>query len=312
MRAQQIDQVLFAHGGDPEQYDVVLVQRDVIEPDHVDAFLTECRRRRVRLVVDLDDDLVTEPARLRLLDHGYARTKLDALTSVLEQADAVIVSTQPLAELMQSSTRSVTVVPNSLDPGVWPGLDVLDPRQRGGAVEGDTVRILYAGTVTHSEDLALLRTPILALQSEGRPVLLETVGITETPGDWFSALPLPDAAVNYPDFASWLLARADRWVLGVAPLAEHSFNHAKSDLKFLEYSALGLPTVASNAQPYAGIGEHGGQLVDTDTGAWTDALRALLDDPAERAARVVRARRHLTAERSDPGGTAWVQALLGR
>ena len=59
-----------------------------------------------------------------------------------------------------------------------------------------------------------------------------------------------------------------RWAAGLAPLEDTPFNRAKSDLKFLEYSALGLPTVASRVTPYLGIDAHGGVLADN-----SDALR---------------------------------------
>jgi hypothetical protein len=38
----------------------------------------------------------------------------------------------------------------------------------------------------------------------------------------------------------------------LAPLAAETFNEAKSDLKLLEYAALGLPAVASPVGPYRG------------------------------------------------------------
>lgn len=61
---------------------------------------------------------------------------------------------------------------------------------------------------------------------------------------------------------------------GLAPLHNTIFNNCKSNLKWLEYSAMGLPTIASNVIPYQYGIEHGvtGYLVDNIPEAWTEAL----------------------------------------
>lgn len=307
--ARQIDQILFAQGGDPDPYDVVLVQRDVIEPDHADGFLRECARRGVRLVVELDDDLVTDSARRRLMAHGYFESKLDVLRRVLERADCVVVSTAPLAVLASVSDAQVNVVPNSLDPTIWHV-----SKEDGGGVGGDPAfRILYAGSATHSADLELLREPLELIRDEWRlPVVLETVGVTPVESGWHTTLPIPDSAVNYPDFARWLQSQRHRWVMGVAPLAADPFNDAKSDLKFLEYSALGLATVASESLPYHGIEAHGGRLAAGDARSWATAVSEALGDSVERARRVTSAESYLTSRRFEPANATWLAAVLGR
>jgi glycosyltransferase involved in cell wall biosynthesis len=57
------------------------------------------------------------------------------------------------------------------------------------------------------------------------------------------------------------------------------FNHAKSEIKFSEASALGVPTVASNIKPYSPVIEHGktGFLAKTEK-EWIDSLSKLIED----------------------------------
>ena len=62
----------------------------------------------------------------------------------------------------------------------------------------------------------------------------------------------------------------------VAPLVDTPFNRCKSDLKILEYSALGLPVIASDLPQYR-IDAPFVTLTDNDQQAWehvlSDAIR---------------------------------------
>jgi glycosyltransferase involved in cell wall biosynthesis len=68
--------------------------------------------------------------------------------------------------------------------------------------------------------------------------------------------------------------------VGIAPLRSTTFNEAKSPIKFLEYSAIGMPTVASHGHPYQDVIEDGvnGRLVSEDPSEWFKAIDAYLSD----------------------------------
>ena len=57
-------------------------------------------------------------------------------------------------------------------------------------------------------------------------------------------------------------------------MLDHPFNHAKSDLKWLEYSICYIPAIYSTISPYTASVEHGktGWLVDNQTEAWVQAI----------------------------------------
>jgi hypothetical protein len=65
--------------------------------------------------------------------------------------------------------------------------------------------------------------------------------------------------------------------IGIAPLATTDFNAAKSNVKVKDYSAAGLPWLASDFGPYSGLGpSQGGALVlDAD---WEKAITVLAHD----------------------------------
>jgi len=81
---------------------------------------------------------------------------------------------------------------------------------------------------------------------------------------------------SYPFYAYQSVLNALELDCGLAPLHNTVFNRCKSTLKWLEYSAMGLPTIASNVVPYKHSIEHGitGYLVDNNPEAWTEAIRS--------------------------------------
>jgi glycosyltransferase involved in cell wall biosynthesis len=67
--------------------------------------------------------------------------------------------------------------------------------------------------------------------------------------------------------------------IGIAPLTDSKFNQCKSNIKWLEYSAIKIPTVASDVYPYAKAIEQcsTGFLCKTEE-EWYRSLKLLIDD----------------------------------
>lgn len=271
---------------DPESYltdasapvDNLLVLRDALTPDQVDRALRRARRDGSRLTVDLDDDLLTREAQARLVRQGYDSARLTALGELVSVADQVTVSTPFLASLVASlHGRRAEMLPNELDPLLWGGTVKTVPPPAD-----DDLRILYMGSRTHQSDLELLDGVPAALTARlGRRVRLEVVGITG------AALPegadrlVPDKP-HYADFVRWLRRHSPRWQAAVAPLTDEGFNLAKSDLKLLEYAALGLGCVATPFGPYATAPTRLARPA-RNRQEWVDQLSATLDEEPEEA-----------------------------
>ncbi|MGY2897676.1 glycosyltransferase involved in cell wall biosynthesis [Curtobacterium sp. PvP017] len=301
---RQVDPVAFVDGTDTTPYAAVLVQRDILPRDAVQPFLAVAAARGVRVVGEVDDDFFTESGRQRLARAEYDPDRLASIDALVRGADTVVVSTPELADVVRPVARDVTVVPNALDPGLWtPGAtDDDDERPEG------EHRVLYMGTLTHAADLELLRDVFTDLTAtDGTPIRLEVIGVTDEGGaDWFRRIEVPDG--HYPAFSRWLVAHRERWRAGVAPLRDEEFNRAKSDLKFLEYTALGLPAVVSDRPSYAVARTRGAVAVPDDVVAWRDAVRAAV----ERGTADERAVRWVTGERTiGRDDDVWRRVLLG-
>jgi GT2 family glycosyltransferase/glycosyltransferase involved in cell wall biosynthesis len=299
-------------GADTTPYDAVLVQRDAIPSQLVKPFLERLSERGARLVVEVDDDLVTPEARTRLIEQGYDPGRLDGVRLLLSAADGVLTSCEPLAARLQTFSRRVTVVPNQLDPRLW---CIRVPTVTGNLPD-DEIRLLYMGTRTHQRDLALLRDVVPAASRLVRQrIVVEVVGVTDEPcgGSWLRRLPVPAGGGGYPDFVRWLRTHAHRWNAAVAPLADDAINSVKSDLKLLEYAMLGLSTIASRFGPYAHAG-HLARLTDNDTARFARALALLLQDPEEMQVSAKRARERVVSHRmlSDADIDLWCDEILGK
>jgi glycosyltransferase involved in cell wall biosynthesis len=96
--------------------------------------------------------------------------------------------------------------------------------------------------------------------------------------------------------------------IGIAPLSDHPFNLARSNVKLKEYASLGAPWLASPIGPYAGMGEkQGGRLVADER--WHEELTRLIDKPRERGKLAKRARKWAEGETLARNVHRW-EALL--
>jgi hypothetical protein len=171
-----------------------------------------------------------------------------------------------------------------LDERLWlADLDSNDTPEHAGTA---ATRLLYVGSTTHAQDLALLRPVLEHLRSElGLDVELCVVGgePTTTGASWYRRVPVPRGWSAYPRFVEWLRGERSRWDVAVGPLADTTFNRSKSDLKFLEYSALGLPGVYSDVPAFATVVDGvTGLRAENTVESWSAALAKLCTDAALR------------------------------
>jgi hypothetical protein len=155
------------------------------------------------------------------------------------------------------------------------------------------------GSATHDDDFQMLLPQLDALAAEhpGR-FQLHVIGALQTAPEraWLQVRPVPLQARRYPEFVPWLLQRRPyHW--GIAPLRAHPFNAGKSDVKVLDYAALGLGCLCSTGPAYDTLIQRGLAL-GTANDRWQTALAALLQDPRPIQQCGRRASRYLWGRRS--------------
>jgi hypothetical protein len=142
----------------------------------------------------------------------------------------------------------------------------------------------YMGGQTHAADLLMVTSVLRRILDEfSGQVTLRFWGASPPAelGDHPTVEWLPLEISDYPEFARYFSTQACD--IAIAPLVDNPFNQAKSAIKFLEYSALGMPGVYSRLDPYQGLVAHGENgLLAYNEQEWFDALRRLIVDPALR------------------------------
>jgi GT2 family glycosyltransferase/glycosyltransferase involved in cell wall biosynthesis len=288
--------------------DLVLVQRTALEPAAAEDFIAALHDRGAPLALDLDDHLLIKGRD----DPDYGPHQ-EALAALIDAARVVLVSTERLADALRHQAREVALVPNLLDERLF--LSGVEKRPRASSEPADRpLRLVYVGSTTHADDLAMLR-PVMAELARRSPGAFElnVVGVEPSGPDqeWYRRVVVPDQCKPYPRFVRWLRLQRPGWDVAVAPLRDTEFNRYKSDLKFLEYAALGLPSVYSDREPYATVGDRRtGLKVSDATEAWIDALTALAGNPELRESIAEEAFREVTSARLLRHGTEDLLAII--
>jgi glycosyltransferase involved in cell wall biosynthesis len=283
-------------------------------PAAVEALIGRVRDAGARLIYSLDDNLLDRRA-----DGGEWPT--DAQLAVIErlatEADGMLVSTPQLAERMAVYNPRVIVVPNALDERLVVGgrLPALPPAFD----EPEPVVVGWMGTLTHDEDLIAIAPAIREVaRRHGERVRFECVGVVrhDESRRLLDGVPvlyhpqrLPET--EYPQFMLWF-TRHVRWDVGIAALADTPFTRGKSDLKYLDYAAIGAAGAYSRVPAYAATVRDGvtGLLADNTAEAWTAALDRLVADAPLRRRLADAAQRELYAGRTlERRAGDWVAAI---
>lgn len=243
--------------------DRILVQHSISDQD-----ITNLRNIRdtcptafiVQLMDDLTSDLpMNHPNFVFGQREGHVRT-----LQALELSDRLIVSTQPLADYYARYCRDIRLVPNALDPQYWGQLVRTEPSAR------KRLRVGWAGAAQHLGDLRLVERVVRALADE-----VDWIFMGMCPDELRPYVKEFHKFVSYKHYPA-KLASLDLDI-AIAPLENNLFNACKSNLRLLEYGAMGWPVVCSDVYPYQTDNPPVIRVPD-DEDAWLQALRRLIDD----------------------------------
>lgn len=251
-----------------------LVGQRVCNPGPTSTWQRLARKgQRPQLVFEIDDNLWDIDHRSERAHAFFAQPEIRRnLEANLRVADAVTVTTEPLADIVRQYNAEVHVIPNYLPAWL---LQHERPRREGRVVIG------WGGSATHRMDWEQCGQQVRRyLQRAPEQVEFHCMG-----SDYSREFRLPRERVRVspwtktvPDY--WRAIDAD---IMLAPLRPHRFNASKSQLRCLEAAMLGIPVVASDYGPYAEFVQHGvtGLLVRSEH-EWGKHLRALVEDQAMR------------------------------
>jgi len=190
-------------------------------------------------------------------------------------SDGFIVSTNYLKKKFEQLApgKPVYVVKNSLDFDIWDNLQKEKPLH---VANPDLIRIIYSGCGNHNGDMELIVEPLRALLDE-----FPNLEFVSLPYTCLETIKNPRCKI----FNTWVPMSVfphavNSWEgdIGIAPLRDNELNRAKSNLRWLEYSALHIPTIASDVQPFKESIKNNkdGILVGNSEVEWYDAMKNLI------------------------------------
>lgn len=198
--------------------------------------------RRPMLVFDIDDDLWDiDPANKPAWEFfGRNSPLLDNLRESARLADFCTVSTEPLYDIVSKINPNTVMLPNRLPASAFlePPLDRTNRPFTVG----------WSGGASHLADVDEVTPALRQFYRRNPGAIFHNVGtlfesVARAAGSSLSHTPWSE---DVPSYYSAL-----DFHVGLAPLRPSLFNRSKSALKFMEYCARGIVTIASDHGPYA-------------------------------------------------------------
>ena len=272
-------------------FDVALLSR--YQGRAAEELARNLRRAGLAVVWDHDDAVDLAPGHAPRALELQRRTA--EVRAMLRLSDVATTTSEALAtRYRELGAEAVHVIENHLGPHY---ADLERPPHDG-------VVVGWAAWVDHLADWRELglREVFLRLLDAHPRLRVESVAIDD--------LGLPRDRYTWSDLVPFtqLGERVARFDVGIAPIADHAFNRARSNIKLKEYAAAGVAWLASPIGPYAGLGERqGGRLVPDD--GWHDALDELIRNDRLRRKLAKRGRRWAAQQMLTKHVDRWEAAL---
>ena len=231
----------------------------------------------------------------------------DALTRFIDAADRVIVMSPVLALDLQRRfpRQQIRFISAPIDLAL---IDRLRPISR--AVANEKFRIGYPSTRRPNVGQLLTDVVKQSLLEHGDLIEFEFMGwmpesLRNVPGIAF--LPTVDGYENYVASA---LSRG--WNAALAPIMDSAFENCKTNLKYREYAAFGIPGIYSDMPLYASSvkPDQTGLLVPNRIEDWVAALNRLRTDLALRQAITTEARADMERHYAQPLVAAQLKQIV--
>lgn len=200
---------------------------------------------RIPILSEFDDDPFSLPASHPSYDVISPGSSAEAYSNnQIENSDALVVTNEYLKKAFKAKNPNCYIMPNSINFDIW---DNLKEYKR----TDNTIRIGYTGGANHLDDIELIYEPMKEILKRHKNVRFVLYYGGEVP------IKFRMKGVIIKDFRHWApineypqKLKSMKFDIGLTPLRDRQFNRCKSNVKYLEYSAMGIPTISSPVEPY--------------------------------------------------------------
>lgn len=231
-------------------YDIVLVNRYIYGLE-IDQLLEYKKKYNFKLIVDIDDYWYLDAWHIL-----YGKYPTQKVIDHIKAADLVTCTNLELFHHIIEYNRNCNIIPNALPYGEEQFVDT--------KTESDKVRFVYAGSITHEKDIAILKNPMKRVAADQYVKRnTEFIFCGYEPENKYS-LPIWSRMIN--DYLCGFSVNG--YVRAALPVTEYmnfyneadvcliplvgsKFNSMKSNLKVLEAAAKSACVIASDVMPYS-------------------------------------------------------------
>lgn len=259
---------------DEKLFDIIIVQRDCLDYKTAEFLAELCSLHDTKLIYEIDDDLLgieeNHP------DFQEFILKSTTIEFLLINADYVTVSTNVLKERLNDYNPNIKVIKNFTN-------DLLERPRIINKFSND-IKIGYMGSFTHKNDLKILEEVIIEVKQyfaeKDKNVIFEIIGGTNENINFANLIEIPHNSRKYPNFIKWLRNTVN-WDIALAPLENTNINASKSEIKYIEYSSMGIPGIFSDVGAYSEViknGENGILVKNNSIEEWKKAIIELIEN----------------------------------
>jgi glycosyltransferase involved in cell wall biosynthesis len=230
-----------------------------------------------KFYTEMDDNVfLLNPDSPAYAEYGPGAPSVEIVRDQIRKSNGMIVSTEYLKKAYSDHNSNIHVIPNAIDFEIWDSLKRKNSRSK-------KLRIGWAGGGSHDRDLLIIDKAIDKIMKKFTNV--EFVFLGGYP-EIFGSKPKSKIRLlkSWYPINTYPQALKDLNLdIALAPIRDNEFNRCKSNLRWLEYSALGIPTIASDVEPYRCIKTGtDGIIVKNEAEDWANAMAYLIESKCDR------------------------------
>ncbi|MBT4878611.1 MAG: hypothetical protein HON42_02200, partial [Alphaproteobacteria bacterium] len=239
--------------------DVVIISREYI--GSLELVFSKARQMNIPLIFHLDDDLFNIPEHIgeRYFKYFNQDKIKNNLHYCVQNSDIIYASNRRLKKTLQMQFANI---PPIFAGDINASFNILNKYVK----KDDNLTIGYYGSASHQKDFDMAQPHLKKILEGHKNVKIEIIGEFTLLKDLFESfcnrITIYPKIQNYEHFISFLSKR--NWDIGLIFLSDQiKFNNNVSNLKWCEYTACGIPVIASNHNVYVDeCADECGLLVD--------------------------------------------------
>lgn len=218
--------------------DGAILQGTVVPKTMVSTLIRAMSDQGVRYVLELD-----ERSSVLSLDPEMSKNSVEygpALLALIESAAMITSSTEILRDKLSTRSKRSIVLEDLLSERLWRG-DLPDREAE------EVIRAVYISNNGRIDNFKSISQSLETLVASDKAFRVSVVCAqdVEVPA-WAEKITVPDSVTSYSSFIPWLKKISSKFDFALAPVESGEDDVANSTAIALDYTALGLPVLASD------------------------------------------------------------------